>query len=1406
MNRRNIMNGLARLIGRPLERLQQRFRRARPGSVLILVVALLVLLALMGTAYMASARLERQQAASSGGQRMLLEASETYAKQLADEVQSALATDAGNLVTCPTDNSTGTSVMAARAPGLLPDMVNTGMSSQYQNTPVWPVISRLANRQMESPWTPTLTAVAPNQYSGAGADVYAGPTNIAIQYTNSNADPALAGQTRVFPAFYIYSPNFGGPNGQNPSPDPTHYYVSPVGPAGPYLAGDATGMGIADCALYRLTASPIQGVDFYGGVRVIDNGSAFNINTAWTPSQDSEALGNCFNFFPTDLDLLGMMPNTNNYNYDPNTNLAAAPEMRWIDDRRFQPGVAAKKPPLDDNGKAHNDLGIFNNAELVWMNYGRRLNYPTPGAQLGDQNASFVRTFDDSDTAGLGWHGGLVDLDSPLCKLDDQLRKNLNGTDSIFAGAANAFTNQRNRFRGFAANNAGYWYDWYWNFENARNNNGGGPLPLPISSLNGNTGMGAAAYGQGSSMPFRPMRPQVVGANPVENLCRMIDQAQLPQSVVAAVVTPADVIPANDQIHPHKAGLNTSEFPELWRAFINIMGGTGVINAQTGLASFRVPGQNPDNHTGNVSNGSMFRNVIREPSSLSTKSTNMVSPIDQAALRMNQENVLMLRAALAAVNVLTLRNGNGYAQGTYFIPDPVRAALSLQLTAGGGGGGAGNGGPVQVLVYGVTANPFITEIYCNNDATQHTEDSNHQNEKGIVVVKLYNPYPFPIDLKDYQFAVVDRRSGGTYPNMALKLLDVMKLAKDNSALNTSIDANSTVLVSNYSPSNTNPMSTYWPKATGLDTPPDNLIVVSDLYKVINDGATEPGGELVLLRKLLHGGPDGAEVPVDSYDFTGFKAAVNPLGGKQTKADGWHYLRTSGNSDPKKRWQCVFAGEYVASQAGLGSPRLTSTETETWDPGAGPDAEQWYQNRLNMGSPDATATTPVPFNGIELANADFGGFNKAPQNGLRYFPFGGFSRVGDVVQAPFIGSYVMFKSGRADTSASQKAAPLGGGAKGTDNVVEINPVTIDTCFADDGDQSDDADEQVGRFVPIQAAGNSPIDDYFPYGYFGTTAPAPNDPNDVFHLPSINRNPPDPFTVEGPRSSWRYHFAVGILDQFTVVSNPENDYYPNMSPGSWGAGAPPFPVSNVPGTAPSKTNPTGTANNPANTATPELTTEGLININSASWRVLAAMQMIPRSQDSTGAVNAHLAQLIVRYRDVDDGIKRQRMINGQLQEFKQGHGPFRSLMELNQVFDLDNTGAPDPTRTFRNALGLLPNVTSKPNPTFYEWGNFSPGPPHIDVKKAGFLADPALDNKPQKTFLPATLMVDRISNLVTTRADSFTVYVVVQGWRNAQTHYPELVVQKRLAMIVDRSALGLGGSISQQGIKTYNIPTD
>jgi hypothetical protein len=69
-----------------------------------------------------------------------------------------------------------------------------------------------------------------------------------------------------------------------------------------------------------------------------------------------------------------------------------------------------------------------------------------------------------------------------------------------------------------------------------------------------------------------------------------------------------------------------------------------------------------------------------------------------------------------------------------------------------------------------------------------------------------------------------------------------------------------------------------------------------------------------------------------------------------------------------------------------------------------------------------------------------------------------------------------------------------------------------------------------------------------------------------------------------------------------------------------------------------------------------------------------------------------------------------------------------------------------------------------------------------------------------------MLGRLSNLITTRSDSFTVYIVVQGWKNAGStnplEPPQLVVQRRSAFIADRSGITAPGG----QVKTYNFPND
>lgn len=173
------------------------------------------------------------------------------------------------------------------------------------------------------------------------------------------------------------------------------------------------------------------------------------------------------------------------------------------------------------------------------------------------------------------------------------------------------------------------------------------------------------------------------------------------------------------------------------------------------------------------------------------------------------------------------------------------------------------------------------------------------------------------------------------------------------------------------------------------------------------------------------------------------------------------------------------------------------------------------------------------------------------------------------------------------------------------------------------------------------------------------------------------------------------------------------------------------------------------------------DGLININTAPWRVLATLPMAGNSAD-----NATLAKAIVTYRDVDRG-------NGT------PHGPFKNIFELNGVPGFRTTLASTSLNGF-NPKGL------------------DRGPADGDLAPLATSANDQVPGDFEKQFLA----FNRISNLVTVRSDSFTTYVLVQGWRNAGTAKPELVVQRRAAFISDRSA-----SIpSNKTLNVINVPVN
>ncbi len=618
----------------------------------------------------------------------------------------------------------------------------------------------------------------------------------------------------------------------------------------------------------------------------------------------------------------------------------------------------------------------------------------------------------------------------------------------------------------------------------------------------------------------------------------------------------------------------------------------------------------------------------------------------------------------------------------------------------------------RVMLYGSSVQPYITEVYANNDQSTNG---------GFIAVALYNPYSTTISLKNWQWVTVARNKGESQ----LVINSLTGSPMDLSALLPAglAPGQRVVFESSSSP----------PTGVVIDpsvtTPP---IVIPQLNTAFNlelmlmrprraDGTLTTSSASVDANNVYDETPTAQTpvanlydlVPVDSYDLTGLPA--QPSQDDQDSAE-WHYVRPS---DAAHNWWFVYPYTY----------NIDPTQNPTPAPTPPNKAEPIPMPRLfatlvtsaltpagaaNFGAAaSAPANTLYAAKGfpIQINNTDFGG----PKNqAAAQFPFGEFARNGDLLQTPYIGAY------RIEALSTDPKTGLI-----TTKIVELQPVTMDSAFADDMDDSDNQAENVGRFCPLH----------------------PDDCNGKYN----------DFSSSGPGVASAYHFATRLFD-FVSVNAPSDDYMPNVGPenvlGSIRRG-----IANV---KPSIIN---AYYNGSQYTEDNVPTDGLININTAPWRVLAAL---PMSNDAT--TNQNLAKAIVLYRD-GDGTGANP-----------AHGPFHSIFELNAVPNFRTTFGSygvNGANSF-SVHGTDQGVTDADLAPFVVTGN--------DNVQGDF----------KKQFLALT----RISNLVTVRSDSFTAYVIVQGWRNAGTAAPELVVQRRAAFIADRS----GVTPTNKVLNVTNMPVN
>ena len=1333
-----MMSFLFRPVSRLLDAAQRRFRRARPGSVLIMVVSLLVLLALIGTAAMSTARIDRQ----ASRQHVVNVQIDMLAEGLKKMVIASIVNDlyAGNGIVSPGSDPSDTT----------PNPYTAWLGSAIPELPIFPANLPVFPANLPYLANPVSTA-APKDAVWTHISYPPFRTNGVWHFDppnlNSNSSSfdltlpkvlwrptSITIGTTVYPALEPIFPKDGSSLG------------------GPFLAADTDGDGIADSLLFKLPVSPIGGVTWYGASRVTDHNSRINVNTAGDPDGEFRAGVKVPAPGTTTIDLpvAGWFPASVGLYWsgagNTNSGILDTTEYGLLQARRFIGAVPPASAPYTpapsgwQTNPSRADYQFLTIGDAQWSQIGRRIDRPGSASLTGPYNKG-SRPFSASDDVAMAHRFILTDVTFNSSVIESVFKR------STITNAPAA---------PYLASNVA---NWFTNFQY---------VPATTNS-----------------------RSLLTAYNPVRNLVGRH---------ASTIFTPAVPYTA-DGTYRSKTNVNTAQFEELYQTFFDVM--VDDLNPSStpfdDYAAWTDPTISIDPYYGqkftttapyaptiNAHPVRMFRSPVRPPlEKIAAFPDNRLHPFQ----------TLILRAAIAAINAKALREGVDDLPPVQQITLPAIPAIAAVPP-----NPAIPGSPAyQVNLYGLKRQPFITEIYLNNDPNFVATDpanpaTKKQNATGFVAIELHNPYDTAMSLAGYHVRAIDRAKWPTLKLEALLLEDGTTPVELPAGLPT-IPPGGYLILHNFQSASTDADTAQYAPSKIKETDLLPTCYVKGLGAIISKDSTK-SFELVLTRTV-----GATEMPIDSFDTAGLKRLPNPpkLAGDPAvgPVEAWHYVRAN-DVTQKRRWEFVYPGRYDGT---LPKGRHQGTDMEKWDPTlATPEPEPWIGTPPNppiqLGLADDRnsreldpATTPNCSFQIPLCTPGMPGPFKvsdplvATPPPVKYaYPFGGFARVGDILHTPFIGAYTI--------------ATVGGG-----DFIEINAVTMDSVFAEDTDPYDDRDsatlapvEDVGRFAPMPeelrrktvfgtAQNNvgitAKIEDpgrFEPDGYFIGYDCVITDSNNtrvfrrvIDYKAKTASKPPEitvdsPFTTVAPgvpagttyRLEYkRYIWSKDLFDYFTTNASPADDYEP-QAPLNFGATAP-TPLKNVTDDRLANRLGVGSAAGTEDT----VPVEGLININTASWKVLASLPLVMQADGKRVNLleTERLARAIVYFRDVDCTTDNSGI----------PWGPFKSIMELNNVPGFDTMGYASPMIKLGD-----PSTGSDPTTVV---GDISP----LNMSATG--PHDGLRVNYEERFLNLT----RISNLITLRSDTFTGYITVQGWRDAGTSAASMVAQRRLAFIVDRSRL-------------------
>lgn len=543
-----------------------------------------------------------------------------------------------------------------------------------------------------------------------------------------------------------------------------------------------------------------------------------------------------------------------------------------------------------------------------------------------------------------------------------------------------------------------------------------------------------------------------------------------------------------------------------------------------------------------------------------------------------------------------------------------------------------NGLPSSTItahVAGQEKQPYITGVAVRTNSVAANR---------AIVVELYNPYPTSIRLECFGLVVMNRSAGQLTPvgpvtyfntNDVLLAGEVKTVKYSGAAMPAAID----------------PVGS------------SNITGASNVNNLVN---AVTGGEIYLVRKAKANQTVGASdsLNVSPTDATGVAALfpvdyadLRALSAQINNDKMFYYLRS------KSDWKFTYGGNWSIGQA---LQELTGAQTA----------------QLGV-AVDQTTINPVPVIQLQNFTVDSTAYPSAR------FPFGSpLARDGDLLTIPFIGNYL-----------------IRNGTIGSSTILEMNPITADAYMSDQSPNG----KQIGRFIPVTGA-----DDYSWTQVLPEVISAHQAPNAM--------NTPDVPVEYIPQTTTVRSSGTPLLLLSRDSANlPMYAQLPGVYTSS---GTGPFAPNKLDGLDPNGL------------------IQGRININTAPDLI---RRLLPwRVDPATGFVNPADYTTFIQ--------------------------PIVASSNFDSIYQI-----------------ALPAIT--PNDT--KSGDLSVGALSVQV--------PVSSANASKDFEQQYLNQIRLSNLASTRSDSYTVYICVQAWRTngtsaSQNNNPaRLLAERRGAYLVNRGVV-------------------